>query len=200
MRDTTTMGRPREFDEEDVLAQIMDMFWRKGFEGTSMSDLVDTTGLKKGSLYAAFGNKRSMYLRALDYYDRTEIDEAVRLLTRTEPPEKRIAKFLQASIDAVAIRKDRRGCFLCSASLDQAALDAETGRTVNASLRRLERALADALAEFDDFATDQKTRQSQTQHFLSVYLGLRVLAKAGHPVTALRAAKKSALLGSGLPT
>ena len=200
MRDTTTMGRPREFDEEDVLAQIMDMFWRKGFEGTSMSDLVDTTGLKKGSLYAAFGNKRSMYLRALDYYDRTEIDESVRLLTRTEPPEKRIGKFFEASIDAVAIRKDRRGCFLCSASLDQAALDAETGRTVNASLRRLERALADALAEIDDFATDKKTRLSQTQHLLSVYFGMRVLAKAGHPVTALRAAKKSALLGSGLPT
>ena len=59
MRERTKMGRPREFDEDEALATIMDVFWKKGFEGATMSDLVTATGLIKGSLYAAFGDKRA---------------------------------------------------------------------------------------------------------------------------------------------
>ncbi len=65
MREPTTMGRPREFDVDEALTKIMAVFWAKGFEGSSLSDLVAATGLKKGSLYAAFGDKRAMYLKAL---------------------------------------------------------------------------------------------------------------------------------------
>jgi len=61
---TTTMGRPREFDPDTALAAIMEVFWAKGFEGASMRDLVVATGLKKGSLYAAFGDKRAMFIAA----------------------------------------------------------------------------------------------------------------------------------------
>ncbi|MGI9504473.1 MAG: TetR/AcrR family transcriptional regulator [Geminicoccaceae bacterium] len=198
MRDAGTMGRPREFDEESAIAQIMDVFWRNGFEGTSMSDLVDATGLKKGSLYAAFGNKRSMYLKALLHYDRIEIDASVRILKGPEFAKKRIAKFLQLSIDAVAQRKDRRGCFMCTASVDQAALDLETERIVNASLKRMERALSDALAEIDDIGSNKTELSGRASLLLSVYLGMRVLAKAGYSLSALRATKRSALLDAGL--
>ncbi|MGI9387528.1 MAG: TetR/AcrR family transcriptional regulator [Methyloligellaceae bacterium] len=199
MRDARTMGRPREFDAQNAIAQIMDVFWRNGFEGTSMSDLVDATGLKKGSLYAAFGNKRSMYLKALLHYDRTEVDASVHLLTSSESADKRIAKFLQVPIDAVADRKDRRGCFLCTASVDQAALDLETERIVNVGLKRMERALAGALAEVDNIRLNKKELSGRASHLLSVYLGMRVLAKAGYPLPALRAIKRSALLDAGLP-
>ena len=65
MREPKLMGRPREFNEEEALAKIMDVFWARGFEGATVSDLMAATGLKKGSLYAAFGDKRAMYLKAL---------------------------------------------------------------------------------------------------------------------------------------
>ena len=58
MREPATVGRPREFDEEIALTEIMNVFWAKGFEGTTLNDLVSATGMKKGSLYAAFGDKR----------------------------------------------------------------------------------------------------------------------------------------------
>ena len=93
MREPRAVGRPREFDAEEALAQIMDVFWAKGFEGASMSDLVTATGLKKGSLYAAFGDKRAMYLKALALYDRTAIDRSVRVLTGTAAPETRTAPY-----------------------------------------------------------------------------------------------------------
>jgi hypothetical protein len=80
-----------------------------------------------------------MYLKALGLYGRTSIDDAVRVLTGIDTPERRIGKFLQSAIDAVAVENDRRGCFLCNASIDQAAVDPETQRSVNGSLERLGR-------------------------------------------------------------
>ena len=185
------MGRPREFDVDEALAQITDVFWAKGFEGASMSDLMAATGLRKGSLYAAFGDKRAMYLKALAFYDRTAIDAGVGVLGGTAAPKHRIDRFLQSAIDAVDRDGDRRGCFLCNASIDQAALNSETEQTVKQSLGRLRRALEGVLAELG--TTKSGRRRSAAQHLLSVYFGLRVLAKAGQPVKALRDAKEEAL-------
>jgi len=62
------VGRPREFDEAEVLEAAMSVFWRQGYESTSMADLLAATGLHKGSLYQAFGDKRSLYLVVLRNY------------------------------------------------------------------------------------------------------------------------------------
>jgi len=62
------VGRPRSFDEEQVLATVMGVFWRKGYEGTSVADLLKATGLHKGSIYQTFGDKHSLFIRALDSY------------------------------------------------------------------------------------------------------------------------------------
>lgn len=193
MREPTAVGRPREFDEQAALTKIMDVFWAKGFEGATLNDLVTATGLKKGSLYAAFGDKRAMYLKALALYDRTAIDGAVRVLTGAGEPDKRIGDFLQSAIDAVSIRKDRRGCFLCNASIDQAALDRETERSVQQSLGRLTTALEEALSDLAGMSSRGARRNAQARHLLSVYFGLRVLAKAGSPDSALTDAKQAAL-------
>ena len=67
-------GRPREFDEADVLAKIMSLFWERGYEGTGLSDIMNATGLQKGSLYKAFGSKQDMYVRALTHYERLIVD------------------------------------------------------------------------------------------------------------------------------
>lgn len=62
------VGRPRSFDEDEVLSAVMDVFWRKGYDGTSMADLLAATGLHKGSIYQAFGDKHSLFVRALRGY------------------------------------------------------------------------------------------------------------------------------------
>lgn len=193
MREQKPMGRPREFDADAALSRIMDVFWAKGYEGASMSDLEAATDLRKGSLYAAFGDKRAMYLKALALYDRTAIDAGVEVLSGAGPVEKRIGAFLQLAIDAVTILKDRRGCFLCNASVDQAMLDPATEQAVKSSLKRLARALEQALPAPDAGGAGGRERQAHAHHFLSVYFGLRVLAKGGFPVSALKQAKQAAL-------
>jgi AcrR family transcriptional regulator len=64
----TAMGRPREFDIDKALEQALHLFWRKGYEGTSISDLTETIGITKPSLYAAFGNKEELFRKAFDRY------------------------------------------------------------------------------------------------------------------------------------
>ena len=194
MREAVRLGRPREFDEEAALEKILDVFWAKGFEGASLSDLTAATGLQKGSLYAAFGDKRAMYQKALAFYDRTVIDGAAAMLTTSSGPERTLDAFLQSAIDAAIKQKDRRGCFLCNATVDQAAVDVETEQAVQASLGRLRRALRELLAKLPVTAIDADRRQAKAEHLLVVYFGLNVMAKAGHPEDALKQAKDDALL------
>ena len=193
MREPRSVGRPREFDEDEAMARILDVFWAKGFEGTSMRDLVTATGLKKGSLYAAFGDKRTMYLAALALYEKSAIQKSVQSLTGSGGPEQRIGDFLQLAIDAVAVRRDRRGCFLCNAAVDQAELDPRTKQIVQKSFERFGRALEVVLSELASTSADEKWRQAEAQHLLSVYFGLRVLAKGGHSVKSMQDAKEAVL-------
>ncbi len=189
---TTTMGRPREFDPDKALSEIMDVFWTKGFEGASMRDLVDRTGLKKGSLYAAFGDKRAMYHKALALYDSLWIDSAVCGLTGDGAPLERIDRFLQAAADGSPGGADSRGCFICNASMDQAPVDPDAARTVQSSFIRMETALAEAIAELRSGASAEDASQ-EARHLMSVYFGLRVLAKAGASADVMRDAKRTAL-------
>ncbi|HEX5959426.1 MAG TPA: helix-turn-helix domain-containing protein, partial [Hyphomicrobiaceae bacterium] len=61
-------GRPREFDTEKALDRALEVFWRKGYEGASISELTDAMGINRPSLYAAFGNKEDLFRKALDRY------------------------------------------------------------------------------------------------------------------------------------
>ena len=204
MSEVTAIGRPRKFEERTVLAAVMDVFWEKGFEGTAMSDLVEATGLQKGSLYGAFGDKRTLYLKALAFYDETEVALAVDLLSgksgghELEAPDAgylRIAALLQAVIDAVSVHGDRRGCLLCNAAVDQAPLDSATERSVTASLECMEEAFLEAVRAIPDFVASVSEGRRTARHLLSVYFGMRVLAKSGAPVAVMDDAKSGALKG-----
>ena len=69
-----TRGRPREFCVDYALAQALRVFWEKGYDGTSLTDLTDAMGITRPSLYAAFGNKEALFRKALDLYEREKLD------------------------------------------------------------------------------------------------------------------------------
>ncbi len=185
-------GRPREFDEADVLGKIMSLFWEKGYEGTGLSDIMTATGLRKGSLYKAFGSKHEMYVRALTLYEQLMVDDAVNALRADGDPVKRVRAFLSAPIEAAWGRDDQRGCFLCNASADHAALDPETQKLVTRGYAKLEAALKAVIGEARADWSDTTIAQT-AQLLLSVYSGLRVMTRALIERGRLEGAKEAGL-------
>ena len=115
------MARPREFDIDAALDRAMQVFWTKGYDGASLPDLLEAMNIARGSLYKAFRDKRSIYLAALDLYDRVEIQQAVDVLgdRGTGDGSGRIRLFLDDARVAVVKRNDRRGCFMCNAAVER---------------------------------------------------------------------------------
>ena len=133
-------GRPRSFDTDDVLARVRDTFWKYGYAGTSMDQLSAATGLHKPSLYGAFGDKKALYLAALDNYlaeVRAEFALAFAVPTLFDSlyavSERSIDKFLRGD-DA------GQGCFMMSTAVPEATRDPEISKVVRASMESLERA------------------------------------------------------------
>jgi TetR/AcrR family transcriptional regulator, transcriptional repressor for nem operon len=185
------MARPREFDTDAALRAMTALFWEQGFEGTSMHDIERGTDLRKQSLYRAFGDKRGMYLASLAAYERAEMVEAAKLLDGPGNAHARFTRLFGHLIDAAVEGGDRRGCFLCNASIDQAALDTQTGELVADMMARLERTFADAFSAGTPALPD--AHRKTVRALMAGYLGLRVLVKAGAARDVLEDAAKTLL-------
>ena len=89
------MGRPREFDEINVLERAMEAFWARGYDGTSLQDLLLVMGLSKSSFYETFGSKHDLFLRALEHYTSTVVRDAALVLKQEESGRKAITQVFE---------------------------------------------------------------------------------------------------------
>lgn len=189
------MARPREFETDDVLAKAMRFFWSQGFERSSMSDLEAYTGLLRGSIYAAFGEKAEFYRKALGHYIDQEVSVAEAMLrgeTSRESAARRLARFVRLPIEAAGPDGERKGCFLCNAAIDRAPHCGETKIIVQQGFRRLEDALEYALSEQFE-KTPRKELRAMAAQLLANYFGMRVLAKGGASTAMLKSIKTRVL-------
>lgn len=173
------MARPREFDTDNALRVLTALFREHGYDGTSMHDIERATGLRKQSLYRAFGDKRAMYLAALAAYERGEMAAGADLLNRPGDAATRFRRLFQHLIGEAVAGGDRGGCFLCNAAIDQAPLDPKTGELVADMMARLERTFDQTLSAGSPAPGDPDARRKTVRALMAGYLGLRVLVKAG---------------------
>ena len=106
-----TIGRPRAFDVNGALDRALDVFWRKGYEGASISDLTAAMGINPPSLYAAFGNKEELFRKALDLYVEMHDEFLREALSRTKAKDG-IAALLAKTVDALTDKSTPPGCLL----------------------------------------------------------------------------------------
>jgi TetR/AcrR family transcriptional repressor of nem operon len=173
------MARPRQFDEQQVIESLMKVFWEKGYEASSMQDLVAASGLLKGSLYGAFGDKQTLYLMALRHYDRTRIQAGIDMLNGEGSARQKIARLFDNVIESTKRGDFAGGCLLCNASMEMAVTDRQVRSEVKTTIRRLKTAIMDAL----EMQTQKQDQAAALAAFIvSAYFGTRVLAKAGAPV------------------
>jgi TetR/AcrR family transcriptional repressor of nem operon len=181
------VARPKEFDPEQALDRAVDLFWSKGYEATSIQDLVEALGINRSSLYGTFGDKHALYLAAIDRYCREVVDPSAGELDKAAAPLAAIRQ-LFLGIPNLAARRGKRGCLLCNAAVERAPVDPDVkaevsggfGRLGTAFRRALERARAGG--ELDDDADPA----ALADYLLSGYVGLIVLAKSGRKPTQLR--------------
>ena len=186
-------GRPREFDEVEALSKIMQLFWENGYEATGLADILKATGLGKASLYAAYGNKHTMYLKALTQYDSLMVESAVQALCDSgRPASDRLKAFLSAPLEAVRQNNDRRGCFLCNAAADRSALDTDTAALVRSGYAKMQAGLETVIAELDTSLTNDQVANNAALA-LTVYSGLRVMARSSVPDIHLLAGRDACL-------
>lgn len=105
-------GRPREFDRDEALAKARDIFWRQGYEGTAMSDLVAATGVASASLYAAFGSKEALFREAIALYEREEGGFADRAFAEEDTPRAAIERTFREAVELYTRPSHPRGCFV----------------------------------------------------------------------------------------
>jgi AcrR family transcriptional regulator len=175
---TSAPGRPRAFDAEKALDRAMQAFWRKGYLGTSLSDLTDAMGINRPSLYAAFGNKKSLFRKVLDRYSKgpsVYLSEALR-----EPTARAIAeRLLHGVIDLLTDPRTPTTCLWVHGALScgDDPLRKEFATQRAAGLAELRTRLKRAIAEGDlpaDSDADALARFVQTVNF-----GLTVQASTG---------------------
>jgi TetR/AcrR family transcriptional repressor of nem operon len=134
------VGRLKEFEPDEALDAAMRLFWRRGYEATSMTDLVTETGVARASLYATFGSKHDLYLLALQRYVQQRDPALVERLAGPGPA----LPAIKAVLDDFAADA-KRGCFVVSAAVEQLPADPAAALSVETSWETLEVALTSAL-------------------------------------------------------
>jgi len=148
------MGRPREFDVDVATSRAMQQFWSRGYEGTTVPDLVEATGVQRGSLYAAYGSKHALFLAALDRYQ-TEasapMGHAVReVVHEGRPLVEALRELLLGLVDEAVDDPGRRGCLMVNAITERAGCDRDVARRGERAMAGMTEAFTDMLRAAQD--------------------------------------------------
>jgi TetR/AcrR family transcriptional regulator, transcriptional repressor for nem operon len=181
------MAAPRKFDPDAVLERAMHVFWRRGYEATSLDDLVKEMGVNRASLYATFRSKQDLFLAAFDRY---LSDFAAPIMSALGDPDPRrgIRLMLEAIRDRCANRRFPRGCFQTNAALECPGVSDEIARAVADSMSELESAIYDTLrrAQADGRLDSARDAHRLARFFLGVAQGMNVVNKATGNAAMLR--------------
>ena len=135
----------RQFDEQEVIALALDVFWRKGLNDATMQDLAEATGVQRGSLYNAYGDKEAIFLRAFDRYAADFLASVKNLLAEGDVGE-RLTKFFDSAIVNMTGGSPPRGCLTTRTALNAGISSEVVRERVQDLLGRLEQAVSKAIS------------------------------------------------------
>src|SRR5580693_5769936 len=138
------MARSKEFNEERALAAAVDVFWRQGYENTSLEALMREMGIARQSLYDTFGDKRALYLKAMSFY-RQQTNSSLRESLSSAPTVKEGFTRVLLGLIAESREQHARGCLLLSANMERAVDDQEIARFLEDNQAEVESIFAEAL-------------------------------------------------------
>jgi TetR/AcrR family transcriptional repressor of nem operon len=173
------MGRPRSFEREDVLDRAIEAFWCRGYEATSIQDLVAEMGINRGSLYATFGDKHALFLAAIERYYGRALAATCSDLKSAERASDGIQLAIRSLATGTTRDRRRRGCLMTNSAVELAPHCRDTAKTVAEYYRRTEDAFFDALVRAraqGDLNSPQSDR-SLARFITCTLQGLQVVSK-----------------------
>jgi TetR/AcrR family transcriptional repressor of nem operon len=174
------MARHKEFDRDEALRKAMEFFWSRGYEAASVNDLVKHMGVNRQSLYDTFGDKRSLYLEALDLYREVEERKLFGLLERPGSVKKALRRLFQSVVEESLCDQARRGCFIGNATSELAGRCPETAAKACRNMAAVEEALYRALlrGKMNGEIKNGRDLRATARFLYSNLQGLQLVAKA----------------------
>ncbi|ANP54876.1 TetR/AcrR family transcriptional repressor of nem operon [Streptomyces griseochromogenes] len=190
------MARTKEFDPDAALQSALELFWRRGYEATSMADLVEHLGIGRASLYATFGSKHELYLKALERYERSGLTRIVRELSGPGPALPAVRAVVRRYAAEAAHEELRHnGCLITNAATELAPHDPAAARQVERNWDHVETLLHSALvrAQAQGELAEIRDPLALARMLLVLMQGLRVVGKASSDPARVRDAADQAL-------
>ncbi len=150
------MARHKEFDRDEALQKAMEVFWARGYEGTSIQSLVGRMGINRQSLYDTFGDKHALYLQSLDRYCQLESRKAIELLENSASVKKAVRKLFAGVVEGALCDTQRRGCFAGNAMSELAGRCKATAARTSSNMAAMEGAFYRALLRGTRFLCSTK--------------------------------------------
>jgi len=174
------MARTKDFDENEVLTKAIQLFWHKGYNGTSMQDLVDGLGISRSSLYDTYTDKHTLFVKALESYQESGSAKIQEILNHSGPAKKTIRKLLVLAIGEMAEDKQHKGCFMVNAEVEVAPHDTEVNNLVCKNEQQMEQAFYEVIQKGKDSGEIKNSQDARAlaRFIFNAVKGMRVTAKS----------------------
>ena len=182
------MARKKDFDEDELLGKAAELFWRKGYNGTSAQDLVDCLNINRSSLYNTYTDKRTLFKKSLSLYQTQQTGAMLSMLAKATDPEATVKQIFDGLIKESIEDHLLKGCFMVNTAVELAGQDKEIGDMVNNNNMSVENALAKLIEQGQQqgqFGT-QKTARTLARFVFANITGIKVAARTGADEQTLR--------------
>jgi TetR/AcrR family transcriptional repressor of nem operon len=173
------MARPREFDLDEALVKVLQVFWQNGYCATSLDDLETGMALKRQSIYGAFGDKRSLFLKTLKLYHEQGVTFVREQLHRFDSPKQAVYATLYLMAQGTVNNGEKCGCFMAKMAFELADHDPDVAAEVRSMSQRIEDLFAEIIRRGQACGeiSNRQTSRTLAKFLISFINGLRVLEK-----------------------
>jgi TetR/AcrR family transcriptional regulator, transcriptional repressor for nem operon len=189
------MPRPKEFNPDDAIEKAMQVFWHKGYEATSMEDLLSAMDLNRGSLYDTFGDKRQLFLKVIDRYCTTFASSKFSFLDQPGPALPILRQFINGMIEGGLADPQRRGCLISNTVMELSPHEKEIAGRLRQTLKMAEDTFFKVLTRAQQQGELQKGQDPRAlaRFFITMMQGAVVMIKAGAPADVVKQTAETAL-------
>jgi len=189
------MPRPKEFNPDEAIEKAMQVFWHKGYEATSMEDLLTAMDLNRGSLYDTFGDKRQLFLKVMDRYCQGFVGEKFSLLNQPGPALSILHRFIHEMMEGALSDPQRRGCLIANTVMELAPHEKDIAGKTSQILKMGEDAFFKVLTrakEQGELGPDKDPR-ALARFLVTMMQGTIVMIKSGAAADVVKQTTETAL-------